>query len=122
MPPAAPPTEATPSSAIEATPVAEVPASSNPGGEQRIAARRDFDRARVDLEAAANDCSVACRALTSMERAVTHLCALTEDPDDRRRCESAKKQLLDARTRVRQACGTCPGGPSVDRDAPIPSR
>jgi hypothetical protein len=96
-------------------------AATNPGEALRIAARREFDRARIDLEAAANDCSVACRALTSMERAVAHLCALTEEPDDRRRCDSARKQLLSARTRVRQACGSCPGGPSVDREAPIPS-
>jgi hypothetical protein len=131
-PPAAPaPTEAAPrkesrdevrvSPATESASEAQVSAT-NPGEAHRIGARREFDQARIDLEAAASDCSVACRALTSMERAVTHLCALTEEPDDRRRCDSAKKQLRDARTRVRQACGSCPGGPSVDRAAPIPSR
>src|SRR5258708_27744636 len=113
--------ETPPSPATESVSEAQVSAA-NPDEAHRIAARREFARARVDLEAAASDCSVACRALTSMERAVVHLCALTEEPDDRRRCDSAKKQLLDARTRVRQACGSCPAGPSVDREAPIPSR
>jgi hypothetical protein len=56
-----------------------------------------------------------------MERAVVRLCSLVELPDDRRRCDDAKKRLLDARDRVRVACGSCPGGPSVRRNDPIPA-
>jgi hypothetical protein len=88
----------------------------------RTAALAEWRRAEAELQAAASDCNRACQALASMERAAVHLCALADLPDDRRRCESARKQVLDARTRVRLACGSCPGGPSLDRNAPIPSR
>jgi hypothetical protein len=91
-------------------------------GASRTEAFGEWRRAQAELQAAANDCVRACQALASMERAVVHLCALAEEPDDRRRCEGARKQVLEARTRVRLACGTCPGGPSLDRNAPIPSR
>jgi hypothetical protein len=84
-------------------------------------ARAEWDRARAALDAAANDCALACRALASMERALVHLCALATSTEDQARCEEARRRLLDARDRVRRACGSCPGGPSVDRNAPIPS-
>ncbi len=81
----------------------------------------EWERARAALDAAASDCALACRALASMERALVHLCALATLPDDRPRCEEARRRLLDARERVRRACGSCPGGPSVDPNAPVPS-
>ena len=74
----------------------------------RISARAELDRAVHDLEAAASDCDAACRALASMDRATSHLCALADQDDDRRRCEDARGKLADARRRVRGACGTCP--------------
>lgn len=109
------------SSAATRAPEAEPPSSSQATSQERRAARADFDRARGDLEAAVNDCALACKALASMERAVVRLCSLAELPDDRRRCEDVKKRLLDARDRVRTACGGCPGGPSVRRGDPIPT-
>jgi len=56
-----------------------------------------------------------------MERAAGHLCDLASTPQDRALCDDAKQKVLSARERVRSTCGGCPGGPSVDRDAPIPS-
>ena len=74
----------------------------------REAARAELGRAQRDLEAAASDCSAACRALASMERATRHLCELAADPDDQGRCDDARQRLLAARQRIRSACGTCP--------------
>jgi hypothetical protein len=76
------------------------------------------DLSRAEAEVAAGDCTTACRALGSMERAVTFLCR-TGEAD---RCANAKARLGASRRRVRDSCGSCPGGPSVDPDAPVPSR
>jgi hypothetical protein len=70
----------------------------------------------------AGDCPTACRALESMEHAVVFLCASNTSKEDADRCDVAKGHLSSARRRVRANCGACPGGPSVDPDAPIPSR
>ncbi len=75
---------------------------------RRAAARAELARAQADLEAASSDCTAACRALASMERATRHLCELAADPDDQVRCTDARRRLLAARERVRSACGTCP--------------
>jgi hypothetical protein len=77
-------------------------------------------KAEQALEAGASDCANACRALGSMDRAAGQLCDATRG-DDPSRCDDAKARLLRARDQVRGACGGCPGGPSVDHDAPIPS-
>jgi len=92
------------------------------GSARRTEAMADFERATRDLEAASNECGTACRALASLERATVRICELAEEPADVERCEDAKKKLRNARDRVRASCNACPGGPSVDRDAPIPSR
>jgi len=85
-------------------------------------ARAEIDAAQRALETSAGDCTAACRALGSMDRATGHLCDLASDADDRRRCDDAKTRVLAARERVKTTCGSCPGGPSVERTAPIPSR
>lgn len=84
-------------------------------------ASRDLEAARRELDVAAGDCRNACRALGSMDRAAGRLCGMSQAPDEARRCEDAKRTLLSARDRVRATCGECPGGPSVERDAPVPS-
>jgi hypothetical protein len=84
-------------------------------------ALQSLDHAEADLRSASSDCASACRALASMERATGELCSLTGEGDDASRCEDARRRLLGARDRVKQSCGGCPGGPSVDRNAPIPS-
>jgi hypothetical protein len=75
--------------------------------QRRAAARAELERAQSDLQAAANDCAAACRALSSMERATQHLCTLVADPDDQKRCDDAQHRLAVARERVRSSCGTC---------------
>jgi hypothetical protein len=88
---------------------------------ERAMARADLERARIELEASANDCAQACKALASMERATAHLCALADQSDDQRRCDDATRRLREARDRVKSSCGSCPGGPSVDPGAPVPA-
>lgn len=81
-----------------------------------------MEEAEQEIQASLGDCAAACRALASMERSTAGLCALSERPDDQRRCEDAKQRVLHARERVRSQCTACPpGGPSLDPDAPIPS-
>ncbi|MFO0674208.1 MAG: hypothetical protein U0235_32100 [Polyangiaceae bacterium] len=82
-----------------------------------LAARREVEAAQRELEVAGADCRSACRALGSMERATARVCVLEEAS-----CEDVRGRLVRARQRVRTTCGECPGGPSVDPDAPIPSR
>jgi hypothetical protein len=86
------------------SPTSEAPSAP---AETRQASRAEFARAQAELEAAQGDCEAACRALASMQRATERLCALAGEPDDRRRCEDARKRLLAARDRVRSACGEC---------------
>jgi hypothetical protein len=124
----APPT--TPSAQESAAPPAPAPASPAAPADRDTAGRQatmrraaaDLRSAQQQLEASMGDCVAACRALGSMERATGHMCDLATATDDRRLCEDAKTRVLAARDRVRATCGTCPGGPSLERSAPIPSR
>lgn len=83
---------------------------------------RDVEGAQRELDEAGGDCKAACRALGAMDRAAGHLCKMSETTDERAHCDAAKGKVYKARDRVRTACGTCPGGPSVDHGAPIPSQ
>lgn len=74
---------------------------------QRADAQRALQRAEADLQASANDCATACRALASMSRAVTHLCGLADSTSDQQRCDDGKRRLTEAEERVRRACGAC---------------
>ncbi len=84
-------------------------------------ARGDLESAQRELDVAAGDCMAACRALGAMDRATGHLCGLVQESDERTRCEEAKNRVRGARDKVRTTCGTCPGGVSVDRNAPVPT-
>lgn len=53
----------------------------------------------------ADGCATACRALSSMRRAATHLCELAGDGDAR--CDSAKGRVANAEERVRASCSDC---------------
>jgi hypothetical protein len=81
----------------------------------------DLVRAERALEASAGSCTAACRALGSMDRAAGQLCKLASSPEDAGRCDDARGKLIAARERVRTACGSCPGGATVDPKAPAPS-
>ncbi|AKV02091.1 hypothetical protein AKJ09_08754 [Labilithrix luteola] len=100
---------------------AALPSSIAPGRPAVQAAARDLDASQRELDVAAGDCHNACRALGSMDRAAGHLCALVQGDDDVRRCEDAKTRVYSARSRVKNTCGACEGGPSVERNDPIPS-
>jgi hypothetical protein len=101
----------------------EAPAASATEAEERLArAQRRLDEA-LALEArhaaapttpqktpmpspaGASACFEACRALASMRRSATQLCALAGGQDAR--CVAAKKRTDDASTRVRAACPSC---------------
>ena len=51
-------------------------------------------------------CSIACRALASMERSATHLCDLAGDGEQ---CDAAKARVKSASDRVHDACPGCAG-------------
>ncbi len=92
--------------------------------ERRSAALRasaDLVTAARELEASTGSCTAACRALGSMDRATGRLCGLASTREDARVCEESKAKLVAARERVRSACGSCPGGPTVDPNAAAPS-
>jgi hypothetical protein len=84
-------------------------------------AAREIETSQRELDVAAGDCRNACRALGSMDRAAGKVCELSQGDGDGHRCDDAKKRVYSARERVKTTCGECPGGPSVDRAAPIPS-
>ena len=66
-------------------------------------ARGELDRASADLEAGLAECSSACRALASMERAADHLCEL----DGAKECSSAKERVERARAKVKGSGCLC---------------
>ncbi len=101
----------------QSTPAA-APLPNNPGAVNAEVRREqsELDAAQRDLDVASGDCRIACRALGSMDRATGHLCRLTQQG-----CDEARGKLYSARDRVRTMCGSCPGGASVERSAPVPS-
>jgi hypothetical protein len=84
-------------------------------------ARHDLDTARRDLEASQGDCANVCRALSSLERVTAHFCALASSNSDRSACEDAKARVYKARARIKESCGTCANGASLDANAPLNS-
>jgi hypothetical protein len=82
------------------------------------AAQTELDRAERDLDAllsgaaqrstplATDECATACRALGSMQRALTKLCELDDDAETAR-CETARSRVARAEARVRDRCPVC---------------
>jgi hypothetical protein len=60
-----------------------------------------------ERDVARDPCAIACRALTSMQRAARHLCGLTGEEDSR--CGNARARAAGAAQRVREACPRCSG-------------
>ena len=87
--------------------------SFKPGGEEQPKsideAQRMFDQRSQTFEAAGADCTLLCKALSSMQRAAEHLCQLVAEggPTDRKRCDDAKQRVVSARAKVTQMCGNC---------------
>lgn len=50
-------------------------------------------------------CETACRALASMNRAMTHICTLAGEDSDS--CTNARERVRSATERVRQSCSEC---------------
>jgi len=84
-------------------------------------ASNEIESSQRELDVSAGDCRNACRALGSMDRAAGKVCELVQGDGEGRRCDDAKQRVYSARDRVKTTCGGCPGGPSVERTAPIPS-
>ena len=79
----------------------------------------DFAVAEAAMLSAGSDCTAACRALRSMQRAAARLCSIASNDDERDRCRAAQDRVRAARDRVRSSCGQCTGGPSLDPNAPV---
>ena len=92
-----------------------------PVREALAGAESELDRAERRLESAAGDCGAACEALGSMDREAGSLCRDARSEDDRARCVEATNQVLAGRGRVRDTCGACPAGPTLDGHAGVPS-
>lgn len=60
-----------------------------------------------DMSSPATRCESACDALSSMRRAVDHVCSLS--PGER--CDGAKSRLTRATERVRATCSACEESP-----------
>lgn len=60
------------------------------------------------MGASSSPCETACRALASMNRAATHICALAGDESDS--CTNARERVRAATERVRQSCSECANG------------
>ena len=67
------------------------------------AGRADWQKNEHDFDLAASDCTLACKALASLERAADHLCAVAE-PDE---CTDARARVDRARRAVQTQCGGC---------------
>jgi MYXO-CTERM domain-containing protein len=64
-----------------------------------------------------SDCTTACKALASMERAASRLCEIDPGPT----CDDARAKVEDARKRVRTACPMCAATPPKQELAPEPA-
>ncbi len=73
----------------------------------RARAKSELEAAEIELGQAGSDCSRACKALASMERATDHLCGVVSTPDEQKQCDDAREKLKSSRDRVRSTCGEC---------------
>ncbi len=76
--------------------------STEPKGEKPVPAPSADSAMESDKQ---TQCKNACDALTSMMRAVTHLCDITGNDDAR--CSSARGRAERAEERVTQSCSDC---------------
>ncbi len=68
-------------------------------------AEQALEQALSELSTAGTDCERVCKALGSMRRSATRICAL--DGAGGPRCERAQSKLDAAEERVRGSCGGC---------------
>ena len=78
-----------------------------PPAAKRERARSEMKQAEIELSQAGSDCSRACKALASMERATDHLCGVVTTPEEQQQCDEAREKLKSSKDRVRSSCGEC---------------
>ncbi len=97
------------SAAAPATPFADAPAGQPAAGKAAPPEAEKKDAVRLKAgdgeESRADRCSLACRALGSMQRSAERLCELTGSVDDR--CVDVRARVSRATARVTRACPAC---------------
>lgn len=86
-------------------PAAPATSAPEPSPAEAAPAKQAEAREMSAQSEAADGCATACRALSSMRRAATHLCELAGDEDAR--CDSARGRVASAEERVRASCSEC---------------
>ncbi len=110
--PAAPAMQAEDSASVSPSGAASKSATPQAGAAPVDSARADAQRALADFGgtetavfASLGDCVAACRALSSLETAATHICQMEQGSDE---CARVLQRASAARSRVEVACGRCP--------------
>jgi hypothetical protein len=88
----------------QAAPTYAQPAPPPPPAEPEALAAEGGDADGLG-DAPSSRCTVACRALGSMDRAAERLCELSGEEDDR--CVAARERVAIAHDRVEASCPTC---------------
>lgn len=87
-----------------ATKMEVAPQAQHPAEWYTLAAgRADYQKSAHDFDVEAGDCTLACKALASLERAADHLCAVAE-PEE---CTDARARVDRAKRAVNMQCGGC---------------
>lgn len=95
------------SQAVAPAPPAASAAPAEPGPQGQATVAQASKSAEHMSDQPANDaCSIACRALASMDRAATHLCGLSGEGDPS--CTSARERVKNATDRVSARCPCTP--------------
>ena len=81
-----------------------VPPVAPSAGAARSWALANLGESEQRVEASLKECTTACKALASMERAAKSLC----DLGDAGECARAKERVEAARDKVKRSCGVCP--------------
>lgn len=102
---AAPPPPPSPYGQPSAAPAPTSPAKPAPADAAPVTAAPEKEARAMSQGEGADGCATACRALSSMRRAASHLCELAGDGDTR--CDSAKTRVASAEERVRASCSDC---------------
>ena len=102
--PVAAPEPSAPDQPGEPPPATGSPATA-PSPEVQVNPRSGADSPASSAMQTNDSCTIACRALASMERATSHLCSLAGEDDPR--CAGARSRVRNATDRVRSGCSDC---------------
>lgn len=93
-------------------------ASAQPVADEAAAEIQTLER-QIEAEftnLATGDCTVACLALESMQRATERLCELAPGA----KCEDARAKVADAKRRVSESCPDCAASHEEQAVTPVP--